>query len=112
VKLTENQLKAIHQAALKLQSDIIVPCTACNYCYECPAEIKIPKIFSIYNEAAAKGFHYIWGSLSGIYEKAGPNANDCIECGNCQEQCPQNIEIIEKLKEIDHKYKELKLIGE
>ena len=110
--LTKEELDAIPVAASKLQADIIVPCTACDYCYECPAQIKIPKIFAWYNEAAAKGFHWIWGSLSKEYEKLGPNATSCVECGNCESHCPQKIGVIQKLKDIHKKYEELKEIGE
>ena len=106
------ELAAIPVAASKLQADIIVPCTACDYCYECPSEIKISKIFAWYNEAAAKGFHWIWGSLSKEYEKLGPNATNCVECGNCEGHCPQKIGIIKKLKDIHKKYEELKEKGE
>lgn len=110
--LTEGQLAAIPKAASKLQADIIIPCTGCNYCFECPAEIKISKLFSWYNEAAARGFHHIWDSLSRQYEKLGPNALDCLECGNCESHCPQKINIIQKLKDLNSKYEELKEIGE
>ena len=111
-RLTDPQLEAIQEVAIKLQTDIIVPCTSCNYCYECPSNIKIPDIFNWYNEAAAKGFHHIWGSLSEDYEALGPNGADCIKCGNCEAHCPQKIGIIDKLQEIHAKYKELKEIGE
>lgn len=110
--LSEEQLRAIDEAAAALQSDILIPCTACNYCYECPQEIQIPKIFKTYNEAAAKGFHHIWGKLSETYKALGPNAKDCIGCGNCESHCPQKIEIIDMLKVIDKKYEELAEIGE
>ena len=110
--LEAEELAAIPVAASKLQADIIVPCTACDYCYECPSEIKISKIFAWYNEAAAKGFHWIWGSLSKEYEKLGPNATNCVECGNCEGHCPQKIGIIQKLKDIHKKYEELKEKGE
>jgi len=110
--LAAEELAAIPIAASKLQADILVPCTGCDYCYECPADIKISKIFSWYNEAAAKGFHWVWGSLSKQYEKLGPNATNCLECGNCEGHCPQKIGIIQKLKEIHKKYEELKEIGE
>lgn len=110
--LDKEELEAIPMAASKLQADIIVPCTACDYCYECPSEIKISKIFAWYNEAAAKGFHWIWGSLSKEYEKLGPNATNCVECGNCEGHCPQKIGVIQKLKDIHKKYEELKEKGE
>lgn len=110
--LDENQLKAISEAADALKSDLFIPCTGCGYCFECPQEIQIPKIFSAYNEAAAKGFHYIWGSLTGIYKELGPNGKDCIGCGNCESHCPQKIKIIDLLKQIDDKYTELEKVGE
>ncbi len=110
--LTDCQLTAIPEAAKTLNSDIIVPCTGCNYCDECPAGIKIPEIFKWYNEAAAKGFHWIWGSLSAEYEKLGANGNYCLKCGNCESHCPQKINIIDKLQEIAAKNSELKEAGE
>ncbi|MGC2873285.1 aldo/keto reductase [Ihubacter sp. rT4E-8] len=110
--LSDAENAAINQAVKALRADILIPCTGCNYCSECPSGIKIPKIFNLYNEAAVKGFHWIWGSLSDLYEKAGPNAQDCISCGNCESHCPQKINVIEKLKEIDAKYKKLKELGE
>lgn len=110
--LTQDQKDAISEAAKNLQADIIIPCTGCNYCYECPAEIKIPKLFSWYNDAAAKDFHWIWGSLSAEYEKFEATAKNCLECGNCEAHCPQKINIIERLKQLDKKYTELKEAGE
>lgn len=110
--LSAAEKDAIGRAVKALRADILIPCTGCNYCSECPAGIKIPKLFHLYNEAAAKGFHHIWGSLSGAYKEAGPNTHDCIGCGNCESHCPQKIKIIQLLKEIDAKYAELAEIGE
>lgn len=110
--MTEAERQAVDKAAKLLQTDILIPCTGCNYCYECPQEIKIPEIFSLYNEASAKGFHWIWGSLSGQYNALAKNGKDCIACGNCESHCPQKIDIIKKLAEIDAKYAELEKIGE
>lgn len=105
--LTETELKAIPAAADKLRSDIMVPCTGCNYCYECPSEIKIPEIFKLYNDTAARNFIFLWDSLEELYGNLGPNANNCIGCGNCEAHCPQKINIITKLREIDDKYKSI-----
>ena len=110
--LTDEEKKAIDGAVAALNEFLFVPCTGCNYCYECPAEIKISEVFKTYNNAAAKGFHHIWGSLSGMYNKIQPNAAACIGCGHCESVCPQNIKIIDKLKEIHAKYEHLASIGE
>ena len=110
--LTEEEKAAVAAAAKTIQSDIIIPCTACNYCDECPAGIKIPEIFKLYNVAASKGFHNIWASLSGQYYGLETTASACIECGACESHCPQKIKIIEELKKVDAKYAELKEIGE
>lgn len=110
--LNEKHLAAVEEAAKALQADLFVPCTGCNYCFECPMEIQIPKIFGTYNEAAAAGFHSVWCVLSDKYYAHGPNAKNCIECGNCEAHCPQKIQIIDMLKKIDDKYTEMKKIGE
>ena len=110
--MNETEKAAIDQAVKTLRSDILIPCTGCNYCFECPSGIKIPEIFKLYNEAAVKGFHWIWGSLSGLYNEMDPNAKACIGCGACESHCPQKIRIIDKLKEIDAKYAELEAAGE
>jgi len=110
--MTDKEKAAVGEAVKVLQADILVPCTGCNYCYECPQEIKISEIFKTYNEAASKGFHWIWGSLSEQYNKIQPNGKSCIGCGNCESHCPQKINIIERLAQIDAKYAELAEIGE
>ncbi len=74
-----------------------IPCTDCKYCLPCPEDVSIPRIFSIYNEAM----------MYGDYERAKrqyenlpeeKRANICIECGQCEEQCPQHIVITQWLQ--------------
>jgi len=78
---------------------IRVRCTDCKYCQPCPQGVVIPKIFSLYNDFAV--FDHVAGNKR-RYAKVmdqGFDATKCVECGACEEICPQHIAIIEKLKE-------------
>ena len=34
------------------------------------------------------------------YAQANPKADECIECGNCEKECPYDLPIREMLKEV------------
>ncbi|HUS69999.1 MAG TPA: aldo/keto reductase [Anaerolineae bacterium] len=69
-----------------------IPCTDCRYCLPCPSGVNIPSVFEIYNEAKMYGDEEAArGSYSGLDE--GQRADLCVECGDCLEKCPQQIEI-------------------
>ncbi len=78
-------------------------CTGCDYCMPCPQNVGISRIF------AAMNMHRVWGlteAAKGRYARLGPEsrsgllqADACVECGSCETLCPQNIPIIEQLKE-------------
>lgn len=77
-----------------------VPCTECAYCVaSCPADIEIPKIFSIYNEFKRSGveFHaqYLYSCIPD-----GHRADSCVKCGACSEKCPQKIDIPAELAKL------------
>ncbi len=76
-----------------------VPCTECRYCVKgCPAEIDIPGVLAavntmlLYNNPTGAQGHYDWVT------RAGGIASKCIECGQCENVCPQHIGIIGELK--------------
>lgn len=78
-------------------------CTGCNYCMPCPENVGIPQAFSAMN------LHRVWGLTELArqhYARLGPDhregllqADACVECGICEDKCPQNIPIIEQLRE-------------
>ena len=98
-------LNAAEQAAVRKAQEEIngvrsIPCTACHYCTAgCPKQIPIPEIF------AARNKQLVWGQLEeGIsdYNSAVDGtgaASDCIACGQCEGACPQQLNVIERLKE-------------
>ena len=87
------------QKALKAQPSI--PCTACSYCTkDCPMQIAIPRIFSAYNRYSV--FDDLKGAKGsyGFATRNNAKASECLQCGQCESVCPQQINIIERLQEI------------
>jgi len=94
--LTEAEYGQIRKIVQRNEKLAELYCTGCNYCQPCPQEINIPRIFEAMN------YHRIWGLTEharSVYEGIDPNAEACVECGECEEKCPQNIPVIEQLKE-------------
>lgn len=78
----------------------MIPCNECDYCEDCPSDIPISRIFKSHNYLMLTGMEgpAKWQySLIGKYDN-NSKADQCSECGQCEEACPQNIEIIEELK--------------
>jgi hypothetical protein len=97
--LSGSELEIIDQVKQCYRERINVDCTACGYCMPCPNGVNIPRIFSIYNDR----FIYRderWSHLMYTFaSNADEHASNCIECGECEEVCPQGIAIIDTLKE-------------
>lgn len=76
-------------------------CSGCRYCDSCPVGIPIPKLMKLYNIIT------IFGSQKNEFQQFARtqtvDLNDfdkCLECGQCEEKCPENLNIIERLKEL------------
>lgn len=77
-----------------------IKCTGCRYCVtdnECPMNIPIPNIFEClnnklaYDSPGSKRFY-------GFATKDKGKASDCLQCGMCEEVCPQHLTIREYLE--------------
>ena len=80
-----------------------VGCTGCRYCMPCPKGVDIPGIFSCYNDmfVSSKGYGRL-RYFQTVALTAEPSfVSQCIRCGKCEQHCPQEIPIREKLKEAD-----------
>lgn len=93
---------AAHQAIEKVRRLIrslkLIECTGCRYCTEgCPMQINIPGVFRCMNEK--RKFPNRPGSRYGWVTGKGGKASDCIECGQCEDICPQHLPIRELLKQ-------------
>lgn len=105
--LDEKELAAVDEAGRIIRSLPTIPCTLCEYCRSsCPKKINIPQIFLMYNSYIA---YNIMTGFRTFYAKEHPlgrSAADCIRCGACARQCPQKIDIPEKLKAVAALYEE------
>ena len=96
VPLNDREQQIIDQVRTFYQARHRVPCTACRYCTDgCPANIPIPEIFALLNQKHAKE-----GQPEADYAALEVAANACIECGQCEVQCPQHLHIRRLLQEV------------
>ncbi|MBE6993233.1 MAG: 4Fe-4S dicluster domain-containing protein [Ruminococcaceae bacterium] len=99
--LSDEEYKTIDKVVGILRSVPTIPCTACKYCVDgCPMQINIPSIFSAYNTLL------VYGNERGAKSSYKMATNDrglasaCVHCLQCEAQCPQQINITERLHEI------------
>ena len=105
--LSDRELEAVNKVTEIFGSKGAIPCTQCRYCVEenhCPMEIRIPKLFSCYNNQVLFGKNNPWETYEFIIEHGSGKPGDCIECGMCEAVCPQHLEIRDLLKKVAEKF--------
>jgi uncharacterized protein len=97
--LTENELRLVNKVEQKYRELMKTGCTGCRYCSPCPSGVDIPACFEIYdnfylsgNEKEAKLMYA--AKPGGIIRGDIPGyASQCVQCGQCAEKCPQQLDI-------------------
>lgn len=92
----DRKMQICFNAASIMNKTEVIPCTGCDYCADCPKNIKISSVFSIYNKVKNGDISKNEGKK--IYQNIDRNASACISCGKCANHCPQGIEIPKRFK--------------
>jgi uncharacterized protein len=99
--LTEQELSLVSKVRDAYKAMMKIDCTGCAYCMPCTTGVNIPMQFSAYNDlfvfphkAEMMVMLYNW------FLKPEQRASACIECGECEQKCPQHILIREELKKV------------
>jgi len=98
--LSTEELAIIDQVTDAYRQLYKVPCSSCGYCLPCPQGVNIPRNFGLYNDVFLFDSLKISREVYNQYFPEPERASNCIECGECEQLCPQHISIIEKLKNV------------
>ena len=103
--LTCEELAVIDKVRKYLFDQFEIPCTQCNLC-SCPHYIAIRDNFTIYSTTK------LFNITGGIHDKnydlmlrnSWQEADLCLNCGKCDNMCPQGIDIPTALRKVKRYY--------
>ena len=98
--LDDDERAELIEKARFLGEDI---CRNCGYCVDdCPQSIDIPRLMRIHDEA--RRFAYEWPRFRQEYAGIEPKADACVECKSCEEHCPFDLPIVERLAKVHKQF--------
>ena len=103
--LLEEELELYDEVVKAYNNLGFIGCTACRYCMPCPEGVEIPKVLGLYNEyymseQSDEIKQKYWEEISPEMEPA-----NCVACGKCEEQCPQELPIRKFMNEASRIFK-------
>jgi len=101
--LSTNEQEDIQHMMKQLQGLDDLYCTGCDYCMPCPHGVNIPVnfMFMNYERLDPTSEDSVYPTIyHNALKPAGASAEDCLECEECVEKCPQNIAIPDRLKDV------------
>ncbi len=105
--LEEEKVEALDTLADGIRRFTPVQCTRCGYCLPaCPVDIPIAENLWLLNEEHRneRGDKAIRHRAYRLFSHNRGSASECIECGRCEELCPQQLRIIEWLKQVTSRF--------
>ncbi|MDR0693795.1 MAG: aldo/keto reductase [Prevotellaceae bacterium] len=120
--MTGEEYAAVANALAAFQRVKPVPCTECEYCMPCPANVNIPLVFKTYNKCVSESNvpdlnasrnndfrkkRRTFLALMNNFIPEKERAARCIGCNHCLPLCPQRIAITDKMHEISDLIKSL-----
>jgi uncharacterized protein len=98
--LSGDELQVVAEVCGVYRNMLPIGCTGCAYCVPCPNGVNIPLNFSLYNDSYMFKDEDLNFMLYNHMLTPEQRASNCAECGECEEQCPQQIKIPEELKKV------------
>jgi len=97
--LTAEELELVEAAREEYRKLGWIMCTSCGYCMPCPNGVDIPTSFDAYNNAVTFSRHERYRKMYARWPEER-RAGSCVECGECEEKCPQGLPIRDLLARV------------
>jgi len=91
--LGEKDHRLIARVRGSFEAKAAIPCTKCGYCMPCPQGVDIPANFGLYNDGLMYDDLLVPRFRYFRFLSEEDRASACIGCEECEEKCPQGIEI-------------------